>query len=578
MKKSLKGLGSDKVLAIFSSCFLLLTVVAVCILNTTPPVSRDALTHHLFIPKLWIIQGSTAPIPHIDFSYYPMNLDLLYYLSLLFNNDILPKYIHYFFALLTGFLIYRFISPRLSKAWGLFGATFFLTLPVIVRLSTTIYVDLGLVAFSTASLLLLLKWGSTRHIRYLIFAGICCGLAAGTKYNGLISIVLLTLLSPIIYTRFQKLQNSTQNEGIPIVYMVIFILAALLSYSPWLVRNYIHTGNPIYPLHNSVFIKSQPVQSAEETPIQTNHKEQNIQETEKKSISTPWTPFSMRKVLYGEKWWQAILLPVRYFIEGQDDDPRYFDGKLNPFLLIFLFVAFYYFRFSPKIRLELHFFFIFGWLYFFFSFFQGSLRIRYIAVSLPAFVILATFGVHNVFSRLQSLKNYKDKYNIIVLLAITSAVFTYNGNYIYHLFTRYQPLSYLKGQMTRDEYITKYLPEYSVIQYANSHLSEGDKILAIYLGGRGYYLDFPVIFDPLGKEGNIGSSVINSSSAEEVYYSLSKKGFTHLFIRMKLFSDLAHNYLTAEEIGRLNEFLLHFTNQLTINEHYVLFELHDANH
>ncbi|WP_167496426.1 glycosyltransferase family 39 protein [Desulfopila sp. IMCC35006] len=503
-----------------------------------------------------------------------MNLDLLYYVSLLFNNDILPKYIHYFFALLTGFLIYRYVSPRLSKAWGLFGATFFLTLPVIVRLSTTVYVDLGLVAFSTASLLLLLEWGATRHIRYLIFAGICCGLAAGTKYNGIVSIVLLTLLSPIIYTRFQNLQNCKQDGGAPILYMAVFLLAALLSYSPWLVRNFIYTGNPIYPLYNSVFIKSQPVNSTQEMPRQKALKEQKIKETEKKDISTPWTPFSIRKVLYGEKWWQAILLPVRYFFEGQDDDPRYFDGKLNPFLFIFIFVAFYYCRYSPKIRLELHFLFIFAWLYFFFSFFQGALRIRYIATSLPAFVILATFGVNNVFRRLQSLHNFKEKYNIFVLLTIISIIFIYNGNYLYHLFIRYQPLSYLKGQMTRNEYLTKYLPEYSVIQYTNSHLTQGDKILAIYLGGRGYYFDFPVRFDLLGKEGYIGTSVINSSSAEEVYDSLSENGFTHLFIRMKLFSDTANQYLTVEEIGRLNDFLLHFTKQLNVNDSYGLFELH----
>jgi hypothetical protein len=358
--------------------------------------------------------------------------------------------------------------------------------------------------------------------------------------------------------------------------MAFFLLAALLSYSPWLIRNYIYTGNPIYPLYNSVFIKSNQDRSTQKTPTQQNLKEENIQETEKKSISSPWTPFSIRKILYGEKWWQAILLPVRYFFEGQDDDPRYFDGKLNPFLLIFIFMAFYYYRYSPQTRLELRIILVFAWLYFFFSFFQGALRIRYIAVSLPAFVILATFGIHNVFRRLQSLHNYKDLYNFFYLLAIILPIILYNGNYLYHLFIRYQPLSYLKGHLTRDEYITKYLPEYSVIQYANSRLKQGDKILAIYLGGRGYYFDFPVRFDLIGKQGIIGTSVINSSSADEVYDSLSKKGFTHLFIRLKLFSDTANQYLTVEEIGRLNEFFLRFTNQLTVNDSYGLFELHHA--
>jgi len=50
--------------------------------------------------------------------------------------------------------------------------------------------------------------------------------------------------------------------------------------------------------------------------------------------------FASRKVLYHETWWQALLLPVRFFIEGQDDNPQYFDGKLTPFLLVLPILAF----------------------------------------------------------------------------------------------------------------------------------------------------------------------------------------------------------------------------------------------
>ena len=70
-------------------------ILSVFILASVPPVSRDALTHHLYIPKLYLQQGHIYEIPNIKFSYYPMNLDLLYMVPLYFKNDIASQ-IHSF--------------------------------------------------------------------------------------------------------------------------------------------------------------------------------------------------------------------------------------------------------------------------------------------------------------------------------------------------------------------------------------------------------------------------------------------------------------------------------------------------
>jgi hypothetical protein len=61
---------------------LVAVIMAICLLAGMPPVSRDALTHHLFIPKLYIEHGGIYEIPHIIFSYYPGNLDFLYLIPL----------------------------------------------------------------------------------------------------------------------------------------------------------------------------------------------------------------------------------------------------------------------------------------------------------------------------------------------------------------------------------------------------------------------------------------------------------------------------------------------------------------
>ena len=103
-------------------------IVSVALLASVPPVSRDALTHHLAVPKVYIQQGSMSEIPHMPFSYYPMNLDLLYIIPMYFGNDILPKYIHFSFGLLTACLIYVFLRKRLGTFYALFAVLFFLSL------------------------------------------------------------------------------------------------------------------------------------------------------------------------------------------------------------------------------------------------------------------------------------------------------------------------------------------------------------------------------------------------------------------------------------------------------------------
>ena len=218
-----------------------LLVFSLLFLSITPPVTKDALIHHLATPKLYLNHGSVYEIPDMVFSYYPMNLDLIYLIPLYFGNDIIPKYIHFFFGLLTAWLIYAHLKRRVNTNYALGGALFFLSIPIIVKLSISAYVDLGLLCFTTASLLLLLKWGQTDgKSSALILSAICCGLAMGTKYNGLVSFVVLLTIVPFIFQRKQP-QKGMVSGLRSLGDALLFGLIALAVFSPWMIRNYIWT-------------------------------------------------------------------------------------------------------------------------------------------------------------------------------------------------------------------------------------------------------------------------------------------------------------------------------------------------
>ena len=184
-------------------------------------------------------------MPELLFSYYPMNLDLLYVIPLLFGNDIIPKYIHYLFALATAWLVYYYLKQRTTIKWSLLGALLFLSTPVILKLSINVYVDLGLIFFSWASIYHLFVWLRSPHTsRHLIFSAIFCGLGLGTKYNGIIVLFSADAFFTGVYIRSAGRQHYSKKSAFG--YPILFFFVAMTVFSPWMIRNYRSTGNPIF--------------------------------------------------------------------------------------------------------------------------------------------------------------------------------------------------------------------------------------------------------------------------------------------------------------------------------------------
>ena len=316
---------TERALCLVMACALAGILIIEVILCLMPPVSRDALIHHLAIPKLWIRHGGFFETPWADFSYFPMNVDLLYLVPLLFGNDRVPAFIHLLFGWGTGYLVYRYLKDQMGKVWGLLGLLVFVSTPMVIRLSITAYVDLGMIFFTTASVLSYLRWrdGGYEDVKWLLLAAVCMGLAAGTKYNALISWLFLGGAVCFLYARDTGKQLQAIRWGL------IFSLVALAAVSPWLVKNLILKGNPIYPLMDNVFSF---IHGGRETAAFLA-----AGEAEK---GGGYSLLRNRTLLYGEEVWQILLLPFRIFFEGRDHSPQHFDGVLNPLFALAIPCAF----------------------------------------------------------------------------------------------------------------------------------------------------------------------------------------------------------------------------------------------
>lgn len=533
--------------------FCIGTVIHICcvlILASVPPVSRDALIHHLTIPKMYLLNGGIYEIPSMHFSYFPMNLDLLYLLPLYFKNDIAAKYIHFCFALLTAGLLYRYLKDTLNRTYGLIGALFFLTIPVIVKLSVTVYVDLGLIFFSWACLYYFLKWLDTDYsLRYLVLAGIFCGLALGTKYNGLILFFIMAGLVPLAYSlkkndglskgdSRQHYKNSLKG----LQWGAAFVLIALIIFSPWMVRNTIWKGNPVYPLFNSFF---NPPVTAEKSALQ-------------KEKSPPQNAFWARRYVYGETFTQTLLIPIRAFFQGQDDNPKYFDGKLNPCLLLLPLMSFLCIREKRLASLKTHrlIFSFFAILFSLFVLFRVDFRIRYMSPAIPPLVALSVFGIRNMVQIISHQTGAVKKAGWVATLSLVLFAFIYNGYYIVGQFNYIRPLKYISGKINRDEYLTRYLMEYPVIRYANQVLPKDVRILCLSIGDRTYYIDRPVHLAEdfyVSKDGNF--------TENELLKKLRRYQTTHIIIDKNAFFNWAR-FLNPENQTAFENTFQNYTDML----------------
>jgi hypothetical protein len=125
--------------------------------------------------------------------------------------------------------------------------------------------------------------------------------------------------------------------------------------------------------------------------------------------------------------------------------------------------------------------------------------------------------------------------------------------YIKKQFDIVMPLQYLSGKISRDQYIEKFRPEYGVIRYANSNLPRNSKILALFIGKRGYYSDLEMCFDP----GVLESVIQNSRSAEDISARLIHIGFSHILIRLDLFRAWCQENLNNKEKQMIQNLFSH---------------------
>ncbi len=213
-----------------------------------PTTGTDALDFHLPRVARWIQSGSVWGIhqfiPNLAQGNYPNNGDLMFLAATLpWHNDAFVRFVPLPFLALAGIATYAVAielrAPRPAAA--IFAALALATPAVLEPAARDAMPDAVMIASFGGGILFLLRHARTGRLSELVLAGLGLGIAFGTKWYGVSSViaVLAVWLVAMLLAR----------RPVPEVFRHGLVLVATISLAGgfWLLRNVVASGNPIFP-------------------------------------------------------------------------------------------------------------------------------------------------------------------------------------------------------------------------------------------------------------------------------------------------------------------------------------------
>ena len=258
--------------------FLLVCLVASAVLNLlgamAPPFEYDELEYHLGAPAEYLRAGRIIFLPHNFYSNMPQLTEMLYLLAVATSSDVAAKLLHWSFGVLSALAVYAIAERLWSRRVAVTAAALFYCVPFVRYLSVTARIDLATTFFATLAFGCLLMWRreeelgvegsvgsgaphttlceeaeSAGHVKqtvaptensWLWFAAAMVGMAAATKWTAVAVVMLPAFVFLVVKTKSFRPA------------LILFFLSSVFVV-PWLVKNWVLTGNPVYPLLMNVW-------------------------------------------------------------------------------------------------------------------------------------------------------------------------------------------------------------------------------------------------------------------------------------------------------------------------------------
>jgi hypothetical protein len=221
------------------------------------PHPFDVMSYHLQVSREWFELGQIRPLAHNVYSFFPANMEMQYLLGMHIKGD--PWAAMYFAQLvslgcmaLTVVAVYGIVSELSQRPGaGTVAGVLVTAVPWIPMLGAVAYVESSLLLTSVLALGWMLKAMNDppRRVAWMALGGAMAGLACGVKYTGVPSVLLVFPAAFVVIWLLRR--GSRMEDGgwrRVIVAALAFGLVGGMLFLPWAVRNWVWSGNPVFPM------------------------------------------------------------------------------------------------------------------------------------------------------------------------------------------------------------------------------------------------------------------------------------------------------------------------------------------
>ncbi|MBL9032945.1 MAG: glycosyltransferase family 39 protein [Phycisphaerae bacterium] len=223
----------------------------------------DALSYHLQLPREWLAMGRIQPLAHNVYSFLPSYVESAFvHLAALLGRGragggggaggggllagdgsalLACQFLSACFALFAAWMVWR-LADLLRPGLGVWAAVALLATPWVVVTGSLAYNETAVLALGAAALLAALdvalaSAGRGSGWRGGLLAGTLVGVACGCKPTALFLVAPGVAAALVLFTPRTAAVRALASAAI----------AGTIAVAPWLIRNYLYVGNPVFP-------------------------------------------------------------------------------------------------------------------------------------------------------------------------------------------------------------------------------------------------------------------------------------------------------------------------------------------
>jgi hypothetical protein len=479
----------------FFGLIVVLVAIMTGLQSLTPETSQDALVYHLAAPDLYVQSGSFHFIPGNFYASFPQNVEMLYTLALLLGDSSLAAWYHWWLGIGAALAVACLARRASGGKGGLVAATIFLTIPSAALVSTWAYVEMGWILFQMLTILCFLIWRREGSTGWIVLAGVFAGLAAGCKYTGgSIGLIVLGLIAV-----FGPPTQAGLRPRLVAGTLFSFTVAAVVS--PWLIKNIVFTGNPLYPFMHGVF----------------GGRDWDAERA---------AAFGMFLKNWGDvgsltDW---LMLPVHLTFGSRFSSIESFDGMIGPAFLLG----------APLV--------ILGW--------RRDANLTVLGVIAAALGMLWLITTHQIRFLLPTLAclaamiggglpRVLGGHALSLGRVVLGGAFVLNVTLIGWHFVSHDPLQVVTGLEREDRYLAREIPcgDYPVFAYIDQQLEGDARVFMAASGNPGFLCRRPYFMDALFENHTLKKLLARAENAADLHALFREDGFTHILFRWDLIFD-----------------------------------------